>query len=104
MEKELYDLAIIRNNLYKYFDLYIKKGFHFENDEDYEFFKNNVVKEGAPIYEFWVNEMEDEYKTSVRIRFRYEGAIQIWMNDIYLHSTNKKFKLPKYEIDYKKFK
>ena len=38
MEKELYDLVIIRYILYKYFDLYIKNGFHFENDEDYEFF------------------------------------------------------------------
>ena len=104
MEKELYDLVIIRYILYKYFDLYIKKGFHFENDEDYDFFKNNVVKEGTPIYKFWVDEKEEEYKTSVRIRFRYGGAIQVYVNDIYLHSTNKKFKLPKYEIDSKKFK
>lgn len=44
MEKELYDLVIIRYILYKYFDLYIKKGFHFENDEDYEFFKIMLLK------------------------------------------------------------
>ena len=107
MELELtikVDIENIRKNLYDCFDCYIKKGFHFENDNDYEFFMNHIVKEGTPIYEFWVNEKEDKYKTTVRIKIRYKGTTQIWVDWIDLHSTNKKFRLPKFEIDYKKFK
>lgn len=104
LEQDIYDLAIMRKKLYECFEHYYKKDFHFENDDDYDFFINNIAKQGVPIYYFWVNELEDNYKSTVRIRIRYQGSTQIWIDAIDLVSTNKKFKLPKFEIDYKKFK
>lgn len=97
LKPDLDDLGIIRNNLYECVDLHINKGFHFEDDDEYEFFMNHIAKQGVPIYWFWVNNIENEYKTTVRIRIRYKGTTQFWMRDINLHSASPKFKLPKFE-------
>ena len=85
-----------RKELYDTVHYYLKLGFHFSYECDYNFFKDNIIKQGkANIYSHTVYKEYEEYKSTINIVIQYMNENNDYINNcINLDSKRDTFIIP----------
>lgn len=90
------DYKYQRKELYDTVCYYLKLGFHFIYECDYNFFKDNIIKQGkANIHYHIVYKEYEEYKSTIKIVIQYMNENNDYINNfINLDSNRDTFIIP----------
>lgn len=91
------DLETIRKPLYELIESFIEEDAIFACENDYNFFVDNIAKQGVPILAYTYRFIKEEYKTKTMFIYTYIEDNNFYIGTLYLLDKNESFELPKYE-------
>ena len=105
MEKEFKikrDIERTRKSFYDFLNLWMcEDRFAFMYSTDYQWFVENVVKKGEPIFNFDYHFVDDEQKSTLIVYFSYLEKNQLHIHNFMLIKLKNEFVFPKFEKESK---